>query len=71
MQLPFREKRHIDEASAGLLLRGETNISRHRKTNRAIKDATFETARPTSLEERTEFSTQQQTLTTMPTISSE
>jgi hypothetical protein len=28
MHLPFQEKRHIDEASAGLLLQGETNISR-------------------------------------------
>jgi hypothetical protein len=44
MHLPFQEKRHTEEAAAGLLLRGETNISRHyRKTNRAIKDASLGT----------------------------
>jgi hypothetical protein len=45
MRLPVREKRHVEEAAAGLLLRGEANISRHfRKTNREIKDAALETA---------------------------
>jgi hypothetical protein len=45
MHLPFQEKMHVQEAAAGLLLRGEANIGSYkRKTNRAFKDATFETA---------------------------
>jgi hypothetical protein len=45
MHLPFQEKMHIQEGAAGLLLQGEMTISRYkRKTNRAIEDATFETA---------------------------
>ena len=43
--LPFTDKRHVEVAAAGLLLRGESNISRHyRKTNRATKDASLGTA---------------------------
>jgi hypothetical protein len=43
--LPFSDKRHLEEAAAGLLLRGEDNLSRHyRKTKRAIKDASLRTA---------------------------
>jgi hypothetical protein len=42
---PFTDKRHVEVAAAGLLLRGESNISRHyRKTNRATKDASLGTA---------------------------
>jgi hypothetical protein len=42
MHLPFRDKRQIEEAAAGLLLRGEDNLSRHyRKMNRATKDASL------------------------------
>jgi hypothetical protein len=45
MHLPFRDKRQIEEAAAGLLLRGEDNLSRHyRKMNRATKDASLGTA---------------------------
>jgi hypothetical protein len=45
MHLPFQEKRPSDEVETCLLLRGETNISRHyRYATRAIKDFTFETA---------------------------
>jgi hypothetical protein len=45
MHLPFSDKRHVEEAAAGLLLRGEDNLSRHyRKTNRAIKDVSLRTA---------------------------
>jgi len=44
MHLPFSDKRQVEDAAAGLLLRGEDNLSRHyRKTNRAIKDASLET----------------------------
>ncbi len=45
MHLPFRDKRQVEEAAAGLLLRGEDNLSRHyRKMNRATKDASLGTA---------------------------
>jgi hypothetical protein len=45
LNLPFRDKRHVEYVSAGLLLRGEANISRHyRKTLRAAKDDTIKTA---------------------------
>jgi hypothetical protein len=44
MHLPFSDKRQVEEAARGLLLRGEDNLSRHyRKTNRAITDASLET----------------------------
>jgi hypothetical protein len=44
MHLPFTDKRHFEVAAADLLLRGESNISRHfRKTKRAIKDASLGT----------------------------
>jgi hypothetical protein len=44
MHLPFTDKRRVEVAAAGLLLRGESNISHHyRKTNRAIKDASLGT----------------------------
>ncbi len=58
MHIPFRGNMHVEEAVAGL--QGEKNLSHcYRKTNRAIKDATLETAQDysTSPEERTEFST--------------
>ena len=43
--LPFTDKSHVEVAAAGLLLRGESNIScQYRKTNRAIKDASLGTA---------------------------
>ena len=45
MHLPFRDKRQVEEAAAGLLLRGEDNLSRHyRKMNRAAKDASLGSA---------------------------
>jgi hypothetical protein len=45
MHLPFRDKRQVEEAAAGLLLRGEDNLSRHyRKMNRAVKDASLGSA---------------------------
>jgi hypothetical protein len=45
MHPTFTDKRHVEVAAAGLLLRGENNISRHyRKANRAIKDASLSTA---------------------------
>jgi hypothetical protein len=38
LHLPFRDKRQVEEAAAGRLLRGEDNLSRHyRKMNRAAK----------------------------------
>jgi hypothetical protein len=40
----FTDKRHVEVAAAGLLLRGESNIPHYRKTNRAIKDASLGTA---------------------------
>jgi hypothetical protein len=44
MHLALSEKRHVEEAAAGLILRGENNISCHyRKTHRAIKDASLGT----------------------------
>jgi hypothetical protein len=44
MHIPFSDKRQVEEAAAGLILRGEDNLSRHyRKTNRAIKDASLKT----------------------------
>jgi hypothetical protein len=45
LHLPFRDKRQVEEAAAGLLLRGEDNLSRHyRKMNRAAKDASLGSA---------------------------
>jgi hypothetical protein len=45
MHLPFRDKRQVEEAAAGLLLRGEDNLSRHyRKMNRAAIDASLGSA---------------------------
>jgi hypothetical protein len=54
------------QAAAGLLLRGEDNLSRHyRKTNRAIKGASLQPL-PITPEGNTESSTQQRTHTTTP-----
>jgi hypothetical protein len=45
LHLPFRDKRQVEEAAAGLLLRGEDNLSRHyRKMNRAAIDASLGSA---------------------------
>jgi len=53
----------VDEASAGLLLRGETNI--RRKTHRTIKDSTPQTT-PAYLTRWKYTTRQQQALSTMP-----
>jgi exonuclease III len=45
LHLPLQDKRHTELVSAGLLLRGETNMSRgYRKTLRNIKDSTIKIA---------------------------
>jgi hypothetical protein len=45
MHLPFRDKRQVEEAAAGLLLLGEDNLSRHfRKMNRAKKGTSLGSA---------------------------
>jgi hypothetical protein len=45
LNLPFRDKRHVEYFPTGLLLRWEANISRHyRKSLRAAKDDTIKTS---------------------------
>ncbi len=47
LNLPFRDKRHVEYVLAGLLLRGEANVGQHyRKTLMAAKDDTIKTAPP-------------------------